>query len=230
MKPRRPWLHCIGGRVERWATLVPPSFVIIARPARSASRVLPLKKSVISCSTAPHFFPELQSSRVLCLPQLLLNCRPCTQQQPTSLEVSWVGQLRFQSYRMHFDQNSWNLTPTTILPEALTDLQYVTRLNRPHCQSKLFSFALLIKAAAFLRPLTAPWAQQQTLNSSLLTDRRAQIAASGWSSASPHTWLPIDQIKPVNEQTASKILKQIEGRPENWGLLYTYYIAQKWRS
>ena len=92
MKPPRPWLHCIGGRVERWATLAPPSFVIIARSARSASRVLPLKKSVISCSTAPDFFPELQSSRVLCLPQLLLNCRPCTQrqQQPTSLEVSWV--------------------------------------------------------------------------------------------------------------------------------------------
>ena len=117
-------LHCIAGRVERWATLAPPSFVIIARSARSASRVLPLKKSVISCSTAPDFFPELQSSRVLCLPQLLLNCRACTQrqQQLTSLEVSRVGQLRFQSYRMHFDQNSWNLTPTTILP-ALTDLQ-----------------------------------------------------------------------------------------------------------
>ena len=140
--PPRPWLHCIGGRVERWATLAPPSFVIIARSARSASGVLPLKKSVISCSTAPDFFPELQSSRVLCLPQLLLNCRACTQrqQQLTSLEVSRVGQLRFQSYRMHFDQNSWNLTPTTILP-ALTDLQQVTRLKRPYCQSKLFSFA-----------------------------------------------------------------------------------------
>ena len=50
-------LHCIAGRVERWATLAPPSFVIIARSARSASGVLHLEKSVISCSTAPNFFP-----------------------------------------------------------------------------------------------------------------------------------------------------------------------------
>ena len=67
--------RCIG-RVERWATLAPPSFVIIARSARSASGVPELEKSVISCSTAPDFFPKLPSS----LPapqQLLLNCRAC---------------------------------------------------------------------------------------------------------------------------------------------------------
>ena len=67
--------RCIG-RVERWATLAPPSFVIIARSARSASGVPELEKSVISCSTAPDFFPKLPSSLPAQQP-LLLNCRAC---------------------------------------------------------------------------------------------------------------------------------------------------------
>ena len=85
-------LHCIAGRVERWATLAPPSFVIIARSARSASGVLHLEKSVISCSTAPLLSsstasPLLHSSQLLssskasdffARQQLLLNSSPCT--------------------------------------------------------------------------------------------------------------------------------------------------------
>ena len=75
--PPRPWLHCIGGRVERWATLAPPSFVIIARSARSASGVPQLEKSVISCSTAPDFFPPPKLPTSLPAQHQQLNCRPC---------------------------------------------------------------------------------------------------------------------------------------------------------
>ena len=81
-------LHCIAGRVERWATLAPPSFVIIARSARSASGVLHLEKSVISCSTAPllhssHFFPAPQLHHCSTAPNFFPAPKP-----PTSLPGS----------------------------------------------------------------------------------------------------------------------------------------------
>ena len=104
---------------------------------------LPLEKSVISCSTAPtsfqlhsstapllhsstapHFFP---APNLLCLPlcsscSIAIHCRPCTHQRHRRPRSESGGLPSFQSYRMHFDQNSWNLTPSTILP-ALTHLQ-----------------------------------------------------------------------------------------------------------
>ena len=150
-------LHCIAGRVERWATLAPPSFVIIARSARSASGVLHLEKSVISCSTAPQLPTsfQLQSLRLLC------PAAAPTQFQSlhASLEVR-VAQAPILS--------------DALLPEFLESnthhyLSAALRIGHlKQAPSQMQPLLLCSLRPAFSGPLAAPWARQ-TLNSCLLT-------------------------------------------------------------
>ena len=137
--PPRPWLHCIGGRVERWATLAPPSFVIIARSARSASGVLHLEKSVISCSTAPQHPTSFQLQ---------------------SLRLLWVAQAPILSDA---------LLPEFLESNTHHYLSPALRIGHlKQAPSQMQPLQLCSLRPAFSGPLAAPWARQ-TLNSCLLT-------------------------------------------------------------